>query len=68
MTDVEIKKAQLEYAENRFVGFFHAKKGYDIKALADSMGLTKSEWEKIKRTMASYFSQEDIQDIDSLFS
>jgi len=67
MTESQTKKAQIACAENQFIGFFHAKKGYDIKTLCESMGLTETEWKKIKHTMSSYFSQTDVEEIDSLF-
>jgi|JI7StandDraft_1071085.scaffolds.fasta_scaffold1102947_2 hypothetical protein len=68
MTDLEIEKTQIEYAESQFVGFFHAKKGFDIKSLCESMGLTKKEWDKIRRTMGSYFSPSDCEEIDAIFN
>ena len=39
---------QLELAEAQLLGFAHASKGFDIKDLADSMGLKSSEWNKLR--------------------
>ena len=41
-------KKQIEFAEQQLVGFAHARAGYDVEQLAESMGLTKHEWEVLK--------------------
>lgn len=40
---------QIEKAEQQLIGFIHAKQGYDLLSLITDMGLTKKEWESIKR-------------------
>lgn len=35
-------------AEAQLIGFSHCSKGYTIKELANSMGLTKKEWLKLR--------------------
>mgnify|MGYP002640668332 CR=1 FL=1 len=35
-------------ALQQFTGFAHAKQGYDVESLAEAMGLTREEWNKIK--------------------
>ena len=39
---------EIEMAEQQLTGYAHAIAGHSIEALADSMGLTASEWEAIK--------------------
>jgi plasmid maintenance system antidote protein VapI len=40
--------SQLRLAEAQLIGFVHASKGYGINELAEAMGLTKSEWLKLR--------------------
>lgn len=40
--------SQIKMAEMQLIGFGHGSTGYSITALADSMGLKKSEWEKLR--------------------
>lgn len=40
--------SQIKLAEAQLIGFAHASKGFTIKDLANSMGLTKREWLKIR--------------------
>ena len=43
-----MKVEELALAEAQLIGFNHCSKGYTIKELANSMGLTKNEWVKLR--------------------
>lgn len=43
--------SQLKLAEAQLIGFAHASKGFTITNLVESMGLTKSEWIKLRNTI-----------------
>jgi len=51
---------QMELAEAQILGFHHCYQGYPIRNLLSSMGLTRKEWETIKKEMGveSYLPQE----------
>lgn len=38
----------LGLAEAQLLGFFHAKRGFDLRDLVTAMGLTAEEWEKLQ--------------------
>ena len=40
--------SQIKLAEAQLVGFGHASKGFSVNELAESMGLTKTEWLKLR--------------------
>lgn len=40
--------SQIKLAEAQLIGFAHGTRGFSIKDLADSMGLTKKEWLKLR--------------------
>ena len=42
------KDGLLKLAEAQLIGFTQASRGYSIVSLANSMGLTKSEWIKLR--------------------
>jgi hypothetical protein len=55
-------------AEQQLTGYSHAKQGYGIESLVDSMGLTKDEWMKLcKQNRVSFLSIEDKIYIDEYF-
>lgn len=56
---------QLQLAEAQLLGFHHGVRGYSIKQLADSMGLKRSEWLKLKETLP--LSDSEKEEVDSLF-
>lgn len=39
---------EIEFAEQQLTGFFHARHGYTLLQLVQSMGLTSEEWAAIK--------------------
>ncbi len=49
--------SQIKLAEAQLIGFAHASKGHSIKDLAESMGLKKSEWIKLR-------SKDDLKSLD----
>ena len=64
------RKLLVGSARQQFIGFNHAKKGWDIKSLCVSMGLNKKEWEKIKEQGEDgleYLDLEDCNKIDDYF-
>lgn len=58
---------ELELAEQQLTGFAHAKAGYEAPALAESMGLTKREWEAIKQRGVVKLDSRDVNAIDTHF-
>ena len=61
MDNIEIKKA-----EQQFLGFVHAKRGYDIISLVEAMALTEDEWYEIE-TDSIGLSNDEIREIDNYF-
>ena len=59
------KSEQLLQAEAQLIGFTHASKGFTINSLADSMGLTKNEWKKLRKYVDLKASDKD--DLDQKF-
>jgi DNA-binding Xre family transcriptional regulator len=57
--------SQLKLAEMQLVGFAHASKGFGIKELAESMGMTKKEWIKLRNGVS--LKQLDKIELDELF-
>lgn len=41
-------ESTIKLAEAQLIGFGHASQGYSIKEFADSMALTKYEWEELR--------------------
>lgn len=58
---------ELDMAEQQLTGFAHAKAGYEVPALAESMGLTKREWESIKRRGVVKLDNRDVAALDAYF-
>lgn len=55
-------------AEAQFTGFIHAKQGYSVKSLAESMGLKKGEWVKLRdKDSLSALSVQDRKELDNHF-
>lgn len=51
----------MELAEAQILGWHHAKHGYDLETLCDAMGLTKKEWNGIKKNMSvNYLGEKDV--------
>jgi len=59
---------ELDLAEQQLTGFAHAKAGYEVPALAESMGLTKYEWEAIKQRGMVKLDVQDVASLDVYFS
>lgn len=61
---------RLDLADAQFLGFFHGKwNRSDIVGLAESMGLTKKEWIKLKKEYPTYsnIDDDDINEVDEHF-
>jgi hypothetical protein len=56
---------KLELAQAQFIGFHHGSRGFSVKELAQSMGLKKSEWLKIRGSSA--LSDRDKDEVDLIF-
>jgi aspartate carbamoyltransferase regulatory subunit len=54
---------ELLCAVHQLIGFAHAKQGYDLISLIQSMGLKKKEWDK----MSIVLPKEMIEQIDEYF-
>ena len=63
---MEIEKVRLEQADAQFIGFFHAKTGFNILNLVESMGLTEEEWIIIKKDYTS-IPEKESKEIDEYF-
>lgn len=63
----KIDKKQLELAGQQFVGYTHAKKGYGLIDLVESMGLTKEEWVKLEKIEAPLFTKSELDEINLHF-
>lgn len=59
------KVIQEELALAQLTGFAHASRGFSIKELAESMGLTKEEWIKLKNKAG--LKSLDEEDLDEEF-
>ena len=62
------KQQMVELAEAQLTGFAHAAQGYSIEHLAESMGLTYTEWCMIKARGVNYLTATMIEEIDKMFS
>ncbi|RDY57544.1 hypothetical protein [Flagellimonas nanhaiensis] len=62
------KYNQLNLVEQQLLGFCHAKQGYNLESLIDSMGLTNDEWQDMKnREMVDHIDETVIDEIDGYF-
>jgi len=61
-----LSRRTLELAVQQFEGYRHAQAGYSIQALADSMGLTASEWDAVRAE--SPLTEQDKQALDKHFT
>ena len=62
---------QLDLAQAQFIGFRHGKwNRQDIIGLVTSMGLTKREWEKLKKSypMTNDIDEDDFLEIEDYFN
>lgn len=53
---------KLDLARAQFDGYYHAHRGYSLKSLVESMGLKKTEWEKLRSLVP--LNNEEIKAID----
>lgn len=51
----------IDNAEQQLLGFFHKCNGYDLESLITSMGLTKREWDIIKKDYSIDYISEKIK-------
>lgn len=59
--------AQLQFAEQQFIGYSYGRSEPYITTLVDCMGLKEDEWLKIKDHILSYVTKSDIEDIEDYF-
>lgn len=64
----KVENENIEFAEQQLRGFAHAKAGYSLKSLCESMGLLKDEWGKLKPTAVAYLSESMINEIENYFN
>lgn len=62
-----MSKKEIEMAEQQLTGFAAARAGESIESLAGSMGLTASEWGKIKSRGNVTLSTNDEAALDGYF-
>lgn len=59
---------KLDLAEAQILGFHHGYHGFTLKSLIESMGMTKSEWKKLKYAgRVQYLSDNEQLEIDEYF-
>ena len=64
----ELEDVNIEKAEQQLTGFVHAKRGFSIESLIESMGLTKKEWRKIRFNATTLgLNEDEISEINSFF-
>ena len=63
----DMGKKAIEMAEQQLTGFAAARAGESIESLAGSMGLTASEWDKIKSLGNVLLSRADEEALDGYF-
>ena len=56
----------IKLAEQQFTGYTHAKRGYGLIKLVESMGLTKKEWDKVDKIFTGLTGRE-VKEIDAYF-
>ena len=61
------KAKAVELAEQQLTGFAHARAGHDVEALAEGMGLSISEWERIKMRHLVRMQPGDVAALDAFF-
>jgi hypothetical protein len=61
-------KAETRFAEQQFVGYFHAKRGYGLLDLIENMGLSKKEWLEISKTSNLDITDQEREEIEEHFS
>lgn len=44
----DLEDIEIEKAEQQLTGYVHAKRGYNIESLIESMGLKEKEWKRIR--------------------
>jgi len=64
----ELEDVNVEKAEQQLTGFIHAKRGYNLTTLVDSMGLTEKEWNNIKFNASILgLNENEVSEIDEYF-
>ncbi len=61
-------REEINEALQQMQGFQIGKWGGDVRELASSMGLKKSEWEHIKENEQCGLDEDDINEIDEYFA
>lgn len=61
------QKMMESFAIQQLTGYEHARHGFDVTSLIDSMGLTKQEWHRIKGS-CSFLSTVTKLDIEQYFA
>jgi len=52
---------KLDLADAQLIGWRHGFHGFSIISLVESMGLTKSEWKKLKSDYSMYLSDDEVK-------
>lgn len=61
-------KTMTQFAEQQLIGYLHAKRGYSLINLIINMGLSKDEWEKIKKESNLDVMDAEMQEIEEHFA
>lgn len=65
----DLEDIEVEKAEQQLTGYIHAKRGFNLHALLDSMGMSEKEWDSIKFTAKILgLNDSEIQEIDEYFA
>lgn len=64
----ELEDISIEKAEQQLTGFAHAKRGFNLVSLIQSMGLKEYEWKKIKFNASILgLNKDEVLEIDDYF-
>lgn len=58
---------QLDLAHAQIVGYFAGKWG-NLIGMIEAMGLTKKEWEKLKKDYEPHLDESDMKEVEEFFA
>lgn len=61
-------KTETRFAQQQLLGYFHAKRGFSLIHLIENMGLSKKEWNEIKRECELDITEQEKNEIEHHFS
>lgn len=61
-------KTATQFAEQQLLGYLHAKRGYDLIALIEAMGLSEKEWIEINKEANLDITDEEKEEVEEHFN